>query len=199
MCARREITELLINASRPFIFSTAPPPPSVAAAIAALKLIVARPERADRLRRNGDLLRRELAATGLDTGESRTQIIPLIVGDAEAAVALCERALERGVFAQAIRPPTVPEGTSRLRLTVMATHREAELRHAANVIGAAARDLDLAREPGATEWAWEEPMPHPTPALDNAPAQAPRPAVGAPSLASQMPPGPLSIDLDEAA
>ena len=62
VCARREITELLVNASRPFIFSTAPPPPSVAAAIAALKLIVARPERADRLRRNGDLLRRELAA-----------------------------------------------------------------------------------------------------------------------------------------
>ena len=200
VCARREITELLINASRPFIFSTAPPPSSVAAAIAALKLITARPERADRLRRNGDLLRRELAATGLDTGASRTQIIPLIVGDAEGAMALCERALERGVFAQAIRPPTVPEGTSRLRLTVMATHREAELRHAANVIGTAARDLGLARDAGAAEWAWEEPMPHPTPALDHAPAAVPRaPAVGAPSLASQMPPGPLSIDLDEAA
>jgi len=197
VCAGREITELLVNAARPFIFSTALPPSNVAAAMAALKLIVARPERADRLRRNGDLLRRELAAAGLDPGESRSQIVPLMVGDAEAALDLCERALERGVFAQAIRPPTVPEGTSRLRLTVMATHREAELRHAANVIGMAARDLGLTRE--ASEWDWEEPVPRGAPA-DPAPSTAPRPpAVGAPSLASQMPPGPLSIDLDEAA
>ena len=200
VCASREITELLVNAARPFIFSTALPPSTVAAAMAALKLIAARPERADRLRRNGDLLRRELAAAGLDPGESRTQIIPLVVGDADAAVALCERALERGVFAQAIRPPTVPDGTSRLRLTVMATHREAELRHAANVIVAAARDLNIATEPSKGEWAWEEPVPSATPALDKAPAKPSRaPAVGAPSLASQMPPGPLSIDLDEAA
>jgi glycine C-acetyltransferase/8-amino-7-oxononanoate synthase len=198
VCASREITELLVNAARPFIFSTALPPSTIAAAIAALKLIVARPERADRLRRNGDLLRRELAAAGLDPGESRTQIVPLVVGDADAAVALCERALERGVFAQAIRPPTVPDGTSRLRLTVMATHREAELRHAAGVIGAAARDLDLTTE--ASEWSWEEPVPRPAIARDHIPAKAQRaPEVGAPSLASQMPPGPLSIDLDEAA
>ena len=60
-------------------------------------------------------------------------------------MALCERALERGVFAQAIRPPTVPHGTSRLRLTAMATHRADELRRAARVIGDAARELGLAR------------------------------------------------------
>jgi hypothetical protein len=91
----------------------------------------------------------------------------------------------------------VPEGTSRLRLTVMATHREAELRHAANVIGAAARELDLTIE--ASEWDWEEPVPRSAPVLDRVPAKpAPAPAQ-VPSLASQMPPGPLSIDLDEAA
>jgi len=198
VCASREITELLVNAARPFIFSTALPPSTVAAAMAALNLIVSRPERADRLRRNADLLRRELAAAGLDPGGSRTQIVPLVVGDADTSVALCERALERGVFAQAIRPPTVPEGTSRLRLTVMATHREAELRHAANIIGTAARDLGLAHE--AREWEWEEPLPRAPSPADRVPAKTPRaPAVGAPSLASQMPPGPLSIDLDEAA
>jgi 8-amino-7-oxononanoate synthase len=198
VCANREITELLVNAARPFIFSTALPPSTVAAAIAALALIEARPERTDRLRRNADLLRRELAGYGLDPGGSRTQIVPLVVGDADLTVALCERALERGVFAQAIRPPTVPEGTSRLRLTVMATHRETELRHAANVVGTAARELGLTTE--ASEWDWEEPVPHATPAADPEPVKAPRaPAVGAPSLASQMPPGPLSIDLDEAA
>ena len=87
---------------------------------------------------------------GLDTGGSRTQIMPVLVGDARRAVALCERALERGVFAQAIRPPTVPDGTSRLRLSVMANHRADELRAAARVIGrAAARARDRSAGAGA--------------------------------------------------
>jgi glycine C-acetyltransferase/8-amino-7-oxononanoate synthase len=60
------------------------------------------------------------------------------VGDAGDAVRVCELALERGVFAQAIRPPTVPEGTSRLRLAVMATHTEADLRAAAATLASAA-------------------------------------------------------------
>ena len=199
VCAGREITELLLNAARPFIFSTALPPPSVAAAIASLKIIDARPERIDRLRRNGDMMRRELAAYGLDPGESRTQIIPVVGGSAEDAGELSERARERGVFAQAIRPPTVPEGTSRLRISVMASHRSSELRQAAKVVGTAARDLGLGRE--ANEWDWEEPVPQAAPEPEPMPAKAPSrpPAVGAPSIASQMPPGPLSIDLDEAA
>jgi glycine C-acetyltransferase/8-amino-7-oxononanoate synthase len=67
-----------------------------------------------------------------------------MVGDARRSVALCERTLEGGVFAQAIRPPTVPAGTSRLRLSVMATHRADELRRAAEVIGTAAWDLGVA-------------------------------------------------------
>ncbi len=61
----------------------------------------------------------------------------MIVGDADAAVAASERALERGVFAQAIRPPTVPAGSSRMRLTVMASHTKSELRVAAKVVAKA--------------------------------------------------------------
>ena len=64
-------------------------------------------------------------------------------------MALCERLLEHGLFAQAIRPPTVPAGTCRLRLTVMATHAIADLRRAARSIGTAARQLGLAPEPRA--------------------------------------------------
>jgi hypothetical protein len=69
--------------------------------------------------------------------------VPLIVGDAHRAVQLCEAALHRGVFAQAIRPPTVPPHTSRLRLSVMASHSRAELRAAARTLAEAARECGL--------------------------------------------------------
>ncbi len=142
-CASSQLIDLFVNTARPFIFSTAPPPPSVGAALAALALLVERPGQVEQLRRNAAVLREALVAQGLQTGGSRTQIIPVIVGDARRAMALCERTLEAGVFAQAIRPPTVPEGGSRLRLTVMATHRAEELRGAAGAIGAAAQELGL--------------------------------------------------------
>jgi 8-amino-7-oxononanoate synthase len=143
VCATAEVVELLVNTARPFIFSTAPPPPSVGAALAALALLSERPGLVEQLRRNAATLREALGANGLDRGESRTQIVPVMVGDARRAMALCERALEGGVFAQAIRPPTVPEGSSRLRLTVMANHSAGDLRAAARVIGRAAWELGL--------------------------------------------------------
>ena len=145
VCGSEQLTEFLLNTARPFIFSTALPPSAVAAATAALDLLAARPKRVERLAANAAALREALADEGLEVGASQTQIVPVIVGDAETAMTLCERALERGVFAQAIRPPTVPEGTSRLRLTAMATHRVAELRKAAKIIGAAAADLGVGR------------------------------------------------------
>ena len=142
-CASAEIVELLVNTARSFIFSTAPPPPSLGAALAALTVLEARPYMVEQLRRNAATLRGALAAEGLDVGGSRTQIVPLIVGEAKTATVLCERTLRDGVFAQAIRPPTVPDGSSRLRLTVMATHRADELRGAAHLIGRHARSLGL--------------------------------------------------------
>ena len=99
----------------------------------------------EQLRRNAAILREALGAEGLAPSGSRTQIVPVTVGDARRAMALCERTLEGGVFAQAIRPPTVPAGTSRLRLTVMANHRAEDLRRAARVIGRAATALGVAR------------------------------------------------------
>ena len=69
---------------------------------------------------------------------SESQIVPLIVGDAGLAMRICEAALEQGVFAQAIRPPTVAAGTSRLRLAVMASHTKSELREAARILAQAA-------------------------------------------------------------
>jgi glycine C-acetyltransferase/8-amino-7-oxononanoate synthase len=133
----------LVNTARTFIFSTALPPPAVAAASAALTLLEQAPELVDRLRANARALRAGLRREGLDPGTGESQIIPLVVGDAAQAVRVCERALDRGVFAQAIRPPTVPPGTSRLRLAVMATHDGAELTRAARVLGEVARECDL--------------------------------------------------------
>ncbi len=151
VCSSAQIAELLVNTARPFIYSTAPPPPSVGAALAALAILRSRPGLAEQLRRNGAVLREGLAAQGLELGASRTHIVPVMVGDARRAMALCERSLEQGVFAQAIRPPTVPEGTSRLRLAVMATHSADELRLAARVIGRSARAIGVADErPGGT-------------------------------------------------
>jgi 8-amino-7-oxononanoate synthase len=136
----RELADFLVNSARPFIFSTAPPPPVVAAASAALELLVERPDRVERLRANAGTLRSGLRAQGLEPLGSDTQIVPLVVGEAEEAMALCGRLLEAGVFAQAIRPPTVPPGTCRLRLTAMATHRAEDLERAAELIGAAMRE-----------------------------------------------------------
>ena len=142
-CASEEMVRYLINTARPLIFSTAPPPPAVAGALAALELLEEEPDRVQRLRSNARALRGALTAEGIGVEESEMQIVPLIVGEERAAMDLCEAALEHGIFAQAIRPPTVAPGTSRLRLTVMATHTADELREAARVLAAAARNLGL--------------------------------------------------------
>ncbi len=141
VCADAELCEYLLNTARSFVFSTAPPPPSVAAALAALELLEADPGQVERLNANAAAFRRALRDEGLPAGGAGTQIVPLEVGDPDATMALCERLLEHGVFAQGIRPPTVPEGSSRLRFSVMATHGEAELREAARLTAVAKREV----------------------------------------------------------
>jgi glycine C-acetyltransferase/8-amino-7-oxononanoate synthase len=131
------MAKYLINTARTLIFSTALSPPAVAAAMAALELLVEQPRRVEKLQRNAGVLREALTEAGLEVEPGVTPIVPLIVGEADAAVGASERALERGVFAQAIRPPTVPAGTSRLRLAVMASHTKSELREAGRVLAAA--------------------------------------------------------------
>ncbi|HEV7845313.1 MAG TPA: 8-amino-7-oxononanoate synthase [Thermoleophilaceae bacterium] len=134
VCCDGEMAKYLINTARTLIFSTALPPPAVAAAMAALELLREQPRRVEKLQRNAAVLRDALADEGLPVPATSTQILPVIVGDAEDSVRASERALEKGIFAQAIRPPTVPAGSSRLRLTVMASHTRSELRDAARVL-----------------------------------------------------------------
>jgi glycine C-acetyltransferase/8-amino-7-oxononanoate synthase len=139
----REMADFLLNTARTFIFSTALPPPAAAGALAALSLLESKPELVSRLRANAAALRAALADEGFDVSGSRTQIMPLVLGDPDRTVRACELALDRGVFAQAIRPPTVPPMTSRLRLAVMASHRAAELRDAARVLAGAVRAVGV--------------------------------------------------------
>jgi 8-amino-7-oxononanoate synthase len=145
VCANQELVDFLVNSARPFIFSTAPPPPAVGAAQAALAILEAEPELVGRLQANAALLRRSLAAEGLEAGASTTQVVPVHVGEAGATMELCELALEKGVFAQGIRPPTVPDGSCRLRMTAMATHRKEDLVAAAHMVGTAARETGILR------------------------------------------------------
>jgi glycine C-acetyltransferase/8-amino-7-oxononanoate synthase len=139
----RQMAEYLLNAARTFLFSTAPPPPAVAGALAALTLLEQRPELVARLKSNAAALRGELRREGFDLGDARTQIVPIVIGEAAVTASVCELALERGVFAQAIRPPTVPPMTARLRLAVMASHRAEELKAAARILAEAVRSAGL--------------------------------------------------------
>ena len=146
-CCDQTMAKYLVNTVRSLIFSTALPPPVAAAALAAIDILAEQPRRVEKLQANADALRDELAREGFDVAGSTTQIVPLIVGDAQMAMRICELAIEQGVFAQAIRPPTVLAGTSRLRLAVMASHTKTELRDAARVLGRAA--LKAGFRPGA--------------------------------------------------
>jgi 8-amino-7-oxononanoate synthase len=128
-CCDARTASFLVNRARTLIFSTALPPPSLGAALEGLRVLREEPERVARLHRNARLLRTELGLA-----PDPMPIVPLLIGDPAAAMDACRAALERGVFAQAIRPPTVPEGTSRLRLVAMATHAEDDLRRAAAVL-----------------------------------------------------------------
>ena len=136
-CCSRPMAEFVVNRARTFIYSTALPPPAVAAAHAALHIVQNTPEIVDRLRANARTLSGLLAASGLPVTTTDNPIIPIIVGDPHDATALSDYALRNGVFAQAIRPPTVPAGTSRLRLVAMASHTERDLHEAARAFSPA--------------------------------------------------------------
>jgi len=130
------LRELLVNAARSFIFSCALAPPQVAAARAALSLVAREPWRRERLQANAARLRERLAGYGLSTAPSTTHIVPVVIGGNARTMAVCERLLERGFYAQGIRHPSVPEGTARLRITPMASHTPEELDALADALAA---------------------------------------------------------------
>ena len=148
VCCEKRMARYLLNTARSLIFSTALPPPAVGAAMAGLELLREQPRRVEKLQRNARVLREALRTEGLAVPGEETPIVPLVVGSPEAAVRAAEAALAEGVFAQAIRPPTVPEGTSRLRLAIMASHTKSELREAARTLAAAVPRVPVAPRVG---------------------------------------------------
>jgi 8-amino-7-oxononanoate synthase len=138
--ATRAMIDYFVNKCRPFIFNTALPPAFAGATLAAVKLVEDEPGILASLWRNQVSFREEMAALGRPVS-SRTAIVPILVGGDKETMDVAQALFDRGVFISGIRPPTVPEGTGRLRLTLMATHRPEMIRTAAAQIDRALGEL----------------------------------------------------------
>lgn len=123
----RELIDYLVNKARPFIYSTSLPPAMAAAAIAAMEILEDEPERRKSLLENAATMRHGLRDIGFEIMDSHTQIIPILTGDSDVACEMMDLLMDEGVYVLAIRPPSVPEGTSRLRVTVTSEHSEDDL------------------------------------------------------------------------
>lgn len=138
-----EIIDYLLNTARSFMFTTAPPPATAAAARAALTIIRQEPERRTRLWENQARMLHGLRRLGFRLTETVSPILPVLIGDAASALAFAEQLLARGVYAPAVRPPTVPQGTSRIRITVTSEHTASHLEEALQAFELAGRALRL--------------------------------------------------------
>jgi 8-amino-7-oxononanoate synthase len=123
----RPLVDLLVSRARTFVFTTALPPAACGAALAALDVVRAEPERRARLEALGARLRAGLTALGFDVSKVASPIFPVVLGTEERALAASRALRDRGFFVRAIRPPTVPRGTSRLRVALSAAHTDAQV------------------------------------------------------------------------
>jgi 8-amino-7-oxononanoate synthase len=138
----RVLVDLLVNRARSFVFTTGLAPAAVAAAGAALEVVAREPERRAALLAHAAHLRDGLAALGFRVAGD-THIVPVMLGENERAMAMAAALRRRGVLAHAIRPPTVPPGTARLRVTPIATHTRTQLDRALDAFAAAAREVGV--------------------------------------------------------
>ncbi|MBC8291963.1 MAG: 8-amino-7-oxononanoate synthase [Proteobacteria bacterium] len=123
----RTLIDLLVNKARSIIFTTALPPSAAAAALAAIQVVEREPQRAAGLLARATSLALALREAGLEVPNADSQIIPVLLGDAARAVATADKLRAKGFYVAAIRPPTVARGTSRLRVSLMATHTSQEI------------------------------------------------------------------------
>ena len=135
VCGKQVYIDYLINKSRPFIFSTALSPATIASANAALNLLKENSEEyLNNLNSNTSLMRELLTNAGLNIVDGETPIIPIIIGPADLANKISKELEKEGILVSSIRPPSVPKDMSRLRLTVIATHTKEEIEYTAKKI-----------------------------------------------------------------
>lgn len=127
VCGPQCLIESLINFARPYVFSTALAPPIAAAASEAISIVQSEPERRTDLQRRADFVRAQLQDQGWSVGPSQCHIIPVIVESSTVALSIASSLEKQGLLVPAIRPPSVPEGTARLRISLSAGHREEDL------------------------------------------------------------------------
>jgi len=128
VAGRQVLIDAIRNTGRAYVYTTAPPAAICAAAMAAMDIVRDEPDRRRRLLAMAEALRAALRDVGMDTCGSVSQIVPVLIGRADAALAAARRLVEAGIFVAAIRPPTVPKGTSRLRISLSAGHTQEDVR-----------------------------------------------------------------------
>ncbi len=127
VCASSTVIDYLKNKARSLIYTTALPPAVLAASLSALEVMQEEPWRRKKLHKNAKLLRENLMKAGCNVGNGEHHIIPVIIGGTEETLALSQKLYDAGILAVAIRPPTVPDGTSRIRFSVMTEHTEEQI------------------------------------------------------------------------
>ena len=138
-----EVIDYIRHEARAEIFSAAPPPASVAAAMKALEIVVREPERRKQLWENTHFMKRELEALGFDTGASASPVIPIVVGEDLVAFSMTEKLQRHGVFANPVVSPAVPKGRAMMRTSYMATHTTEHLERSLTAFAAVGREMGL--------------------------------------------------------
>lgn len=137
------LREYLINRARSFIFTTALPPADMAVALEAVRLVQEEPQRRKKLHENVAYLVEGLNSLGFSVSNQGTAVVPVVIGPEDKTMEMSQKLLEYGVFVAGIRPPTVPPGTSRLRVTLMATHTREDLDRALEAFERAGREVGV--------------------------------------------------------
>jgi 8-amino-7-oxononanoate synthase len=143
IASSRDIIDLIITRSRPFIYSTSLPPSVAGASLAALETIMCNPQTGSVLLEFAQKVRFFLKGLGFDTGQSSTQIIPVVMRENSLTIKAWRKLTDYGVFTGAIRPPTVPEGTARLRLSLRGDMGEKEMGIIKHCFTLLAREIEL--------------------------------------------------------
>ncbi|VAW19743.1 8-amino-7-oxononanoate synthase, partial [hydrothermal vent metagenome] len=128
-CGSQKLISFLVNKARSFIYTTAMPPSTAAASHKAIEIIEEDARRRETLWKHTTFIEKRLRNLGFNILDSQTPIIPIVIGDSAKALEFSRELFDQGIFISAIRPPTVPKGSERLRLTIMATHTQSDIEY----------------------------------------------------------------------